>query len=100
MYYVTDFAVSRSHNIGGQDFATTNFNGPAAAYDGNGNLIPGSNGVDFAVNTGRRHEPQFTVLDGTNIYDPTTYSITRSTVPKYGSLQLSVPSSCAVGKRC
>jgi TonB-dependent receptor len=99
MYYVTDFAVSRSHNIGGQDFATTNFNGPAAAYDNKGNLIPGSNGVDFAVNTARRYEPQFTALDGTNIYDPTTYSITRSTFPKYGSSQLSVQGSFSVGKR-
>src|SRR5258708_24416800 len=81
MYYVTDFAVSRSHNIGGQDFGTTNFNGPAAVYDNNGKLIPATNGVDFAVHTARRYEPQSTAPYGTHIYDPTTYSITRSTLP-------------------
>src|SRR5215469_949494 len=64
-YYNIDFAVSRSHNLGGQDFATTNYNGPTASYDNNGNLTPGSNGVDLGLSTSRLYKPQFPVLDGT-----------------------------------
>ncbi len=46
---VYEFAGSRSHNIGGQDFPTTNFSGAAASYDANGNLVPGSAGADLAL---------------------------------------------------
>jgi TonB-dependent receptor len=99
MYYNVDFAVSRSHNLGGQDFATTNYNGPTASYDNNGNLLPGSTGVDLGLNTGRLYKPQFPVLDGTNIYDPTTYSITRTSYPSYGSSQLNFQGGASVGRR-
>ena len=99
MYYTVDFAVSRAHNIGGQDFATTNYNGPTASYDPNtGALLPGSTGVDLAVNTKRLYKPQFPVLDGTNIYDATTYLMTRTSYPSYGSSQLNFQGGASVGK--
>lgn len=46
---VVEAAGSRGHNIGGQDFATTNFNGAAASYDNTGHLLPGSSGADLAL---------------------------------------------------
>jgi TonB-dependent receptor len=84
MYYIVDFAVSRAHNIGGQDFATTNFSGPT---------------VDLGLSTARLYKPQFNVLDGTNIYDPTTYSISKVSFPSYGSSQLNFQGGASVGRR-
>ena len=84
MYYMVDFAVSRAHNIGGQDFATTNYNGPT---------------VDLGLNTSRLYKPQFPVLDGTNIYDPSTYTISRTSFPSYGSSQLNFQGGASAGRR-
>jgi TonB-dependent receptor len=84
MYYVVDFAVSRAHNIGGQDFATTNFQGP---------------NVNLGVSTSRLYKPQFPVLDGTNIYDPAQYSMTQTSYPSYGSAQLNFQGGASAGKR-
>jgi len=84
MYYVVDFAVSRAHNIGGQDFATTNFQGP---------------NVNLGLSTARLYKPQFPVLDSTNIYDTTQYSMTRTTYPSYGSSQLNFQGGASAGKR-
>jgi TonB-dependent receptor len=84
MYYVLDFAVSRAHNIGGQDFATTKFQGPT---------------VDLGLSTARLYKPQFPVLDGTNIYDPTMYAMTSTSYPSYGSSQLNFQGGASVGRR-
>jgi TonB-dependent receptor len=92
-----EFAVSRSHNIGGQDFSTANFAGPAPSFDSAGNPI--TPGVDFAANSGRLYEPQFPVLDGTNIYNPNTYSLSSYTIPNYSSTQLNLQGGASVGRR-
>ena len=84
MYYAVDFAVSRAHNIGGQDFATTNFQGP---------------NVNLGMSTSRLYKPQFPVLDGTNIYDPAQYSMTQTSYPSYGSAQLNFQGGASAGKR-
>ena len=84
MYYIVDFSVSRAHNIGGQDFATTNYQGP---------------NVNLGLSTARLYKPQFPVLDGTNIYDPTQYFITDTSYPSYSSSQLNFQGGASVGKR-
>src|SRR6202035_3264506 len=59
-----EFAASRSHNIGGQDFATTNFSG--------------NQSVDVAVNQKDPFRPKLFALDSTNLYDPTEYVFVNS----------------------
>ncbi len=92
-----EFAVSRAHNIGGQDFSTASFAGPAPSFDATGNPI--TPGIDFAANSGRLYEPQFPVLDGTNIYNPSTYSLSSYTIPNYASTQLNLQGAASVGRR-
>lgn len=79
-----EFSVSRSHNIGGQDFASTSFSGPS---------------VNLGLNTARTYEPQFTVLDGTNIFDPTAYTLSSYSIPQYASSQLNFQGAASLAKR-
>ena len=89
IYYIADFAVSRAHNIGGQDFATTRFNnGPIS-----------QSGIQFALDTSNPYKPQFPVLNGVNIYDPTQYFLSSYSIPYYHSTQLNFQGSASVGKR-
>jgi TonB-dependent receptor len=60
-----EFAVSRGHNIGGQDFPTTNFNGPS--------------NVTFTQSLSDPYRPKFTATDGTNGFDPAQYQLPIST---------------------
>lgn len=83
-----EFAGSRSHNIGGQDFATTNFAAPTASYDNAGNLIPGPTGADVAVNQSNPLRPKFVAQDGSNLYDPTQYTVTHTVFPIYHATQV------------
>jgi len=92
-----EFAASRSHNIGGQDFATTNFNGAAATYDTNGNLL--TTGPDIAVNQKDPHRPKLVALDSTNLYDPTQYFITNSSFTNYIAQQLNFQGAASVARR-
>ena len=87
-YIIYDFSVSRAHNIGGQDFATTKFNG--------GPISQG--GIQFGLNTSNGYEPQFPVQNGVNIYDPTQYYISSYLIPHYHSTQLNLQGSISVGK--
>jgi TonB-dependent receptor len=68
------FAISRGHNYGGQDFPTTNFSGPT--------------GVTFGLNESDPYRPKISPLDGTNIYDPTKYALTQTVLPNYRSAEL------------
>jgi TonB-dependent receptor len=82
-----EFAVSRGHNIGGQDFPTTNFTGPS---------------VDLALDQSNPYAPNFKVLDGTNIFDPTKYSILASDGTSYNyyhSTQLNFQGSATLDRR-
>ncbi len=69
-------AVSRSHNSGGQDFATTNFNGPQ--------------NIQFALDQSNPRRPKLSTIDGTNVLDPTLYSIANTIIPSYNATQLNL----------
>ena len=94
-----EFAGSRSHNIGGQDFATTNFGAPTASYDAAGNLLPGSTGADLAVNLRNPFRPNFTALDSSNIYDPTQYQLSNTSFTHYIATQLNFQGAASVARR-
>jgi TonB-dependent receptor len=79
-----EFAVSRGHNIGGQDFPTTNFNGPSVA---------------LALNQSDPYVPRFNVTDGTNIFDPTQYSLANSSHNFYHATQLNFQGSASAARR-
>ncbi|MDR3726393.1 MAG: TonB-dependent receptor [Terracidiphilus sp.] len=61
-----EVAGARSHNIGGQDFATSSFQGPNA---------------DLAADSANPRRPQFPVLDGTNVLDAASYGLSGVKVP-------------------
>jgi TonB-dependent receptor len=81
---VYEVAGSRSHNIGGQDFATTNFSGPSA---------------DIAVNLSDPYRPKLTPVDGTNPYDPSQYSISKTVIPQYHATQVNYQGAASVARR-
>jgi TonB-dependent receptor len=68
-----EFSVSRGHNYGGQDFPTTYFNG--------------AQNVQFNLNQSNPYRPKLYTVDGTNIYDPTAYSIASTVIPNYRSAE-------------
>jgi TonB-dependent receptor len=73
------FAVSHAHNQGGQDFATTYFDGPQ--------------NVTYALDQSNPYKPKLTATDGTNILDPAAYSISSGNgilIPSYNSTQLNL----------
>src|SRR5712664_2372842 len=80
-----EVAGSRSHNIGGQDFATTNFNG--------------NQSVDLAVNQSDPHRPKFVALDGSNLYDPTQYQISNTSITHYIAQQLNFQGAASAARR-
>ena len=80
-----EFAASRSHNIGGQDFATTNFGGNQSA--------------DIALNQKDPHRPKLFALDNTNLYDPTQYFLTNSSFTNYIAQQLNFQGAASVARR-
>lgn len=80
-----EFAGSRSHNIGGQDFETTNFNG--------------NQSVDLALSLKDPLRPKFTALDGSNIYDPTQYQIAKTSFTHYIATQLNFQGATSLARR-
>src|SRR5467141_3828883 len=80
-----EFAGSRSHNIGGQDFQTTNFNG--------------NQSVDLALSLQDPLRPKFTALDGTNLYDPSQYLIAKSSFTNYIAQQLNFQGAASLARR-
>src|SRR5229473_1417399 len=80
-----EFAASRSHNIGGQDFETTNFSG--------------NQSVDVAVNQKDPFRPKLFALDNTNLYDPTQNLITNSSFTSYIAQQLNFQGAASAARR-
>jgi TonB-dependent receptor len=76
------FAVSRGHNDGGQDFATTYFGGPS--------------NVTFGLNQNDPLRPKLAPLDGTNVYDPTAYALSSTVLPSYRSWELDYQGSASL----
>ena len=79
------FAGSRSHNIGGQDFATTNFNG--------------NQSVDLAVDQSNPLKPEFVALDSSSLYDPTQYQIANTSITHYIAQQLNFQGAASLARR-
>jgi TonB-dependent receptor len=83
-----EFAVSRAHNIGGQDFPTTSFTGPA--------------GVQFQLDQSDPRVPKLNLVGNSPIFDPTQYSIKSSDGTDftiYHATQLNFQGSAAVSRR-
>src|SRR5260221_1272739 len=80
-----EFAGSRSHNIGGQDFSTTNFNG--------------NQSVDLAGNQTDTHRPKFVVPDGSKLYYPTQYQISNTSITHYIAQQLNFQGAASAARR-
>jgi TonB-dependent receptor len=94
-----EFAGSRSHNIGGQDFPTTNFNGAAASYDSAGNLLPGSTGADLGLSLSDPYRPKLSPLDTTSIYDATQYALSKTSFTQYHATQLNFQGAASLARR-
>ncbi len=62
-FLVYNFAVSRGHNIGGQDFPTTNFTG--------------NSNVPFTLDLSNPLRPKFNATDGSSLFDATQYGCLR-----------------------
>jgi TonB-dependent receptor len=99
MLIVIEASGSRGHNIGGQDFATTNFNGPTASYDSTGHLMTGPTGADLAVSLADPLRPKFVALDGSNLYDPTQYSVSQTDFTSYIATQVNYQGSASIARR-
>jgi len=83
MVIIYEFAVSRGHNYTGQDFPTTYFNGPS--------------NVAFNLNESNPQIPKLTPV-GTNIYDPTTYSLASTVLTNYRSVELDYEGGASLAK--
>jgi|HubBroStandDraft_2_1064218.scaffolds.fasta_scaffold00138_8 TonB-dependent receptor len=81
---VYEFAGSRGHNIGGQDFPTTNFNGNSAALQ---------------LSLSDPYRPKFTALDGSNLYDPTQYTVSKTIFPIYHATQVNFQGAISAQRR-
>lgn len=79
------FSVSRGHNFGGQDFPTTNFNGPS--------------NIQFGLNESNPYRPKLSPLDSTDIYNPAGYSIASTSIPDYHTTQLNYQGAVALTHR-
>ncbi len=79
---VYDVAVSRGHNIGGQDFPTTYFTGPS--------------NVTFAEDLTNRYRPKLVATDGTNGYDAAGYTVNESDIGRYHATQLNIQGSASL----
>ena len=78
-----EFAVSRSHQIGG--FPTTYFNGPQ--------------NVAFNLDNTNPRRPQFSVSNSVNIFDPTAYSINNVLEPQAYMNQLNFQGALTAARR-
>src|ERR1700730_7782326 len=78
-----EFAVSRSHQIGG--FPTTYFNGPQI--------------VAFNLDNTDPFRPRFTPTNGVNLFDPTAYSIGEVLEPQAYMNQLNIQGAATASRR-
>jgi TonB-dependent receptor len=86
-----EFAVSRGHNIGGQDFPTTFFAMP--------------NNIQYGLDLSDPRIPRLNPVDGTNVFDPSQYTLDtvnnndQSMFNYYHATQLNFQGSAAVARR-
>src|SRR5260370_29602558 len=84
-----EFAVSRAHNIGGQDFATTRFNGGPISQPS----------ILINLGTSNPYQPQFPLVGNVNIFDPTPDVRSSDTIPNYASTQLNFVGAACFARR-
>lgn len=77
-----EMAVSRGHNIGGQAFPTTYFNGPS--------------NVTFVADKSDPYRPKLVAVDGTNGFDPSQYGVSESDFYVYHATQLNVEGAASL----
>jgi TonB-dependent receptor len=77
-----EFAASRGHNIGGQDFPTTYFSG-----------VNQLSSVAFNQDLSNPYRPRFIATDGSNGFDATQYTVTESDIGRYHATQLNFQGS-------
>ena len=75
-FFVYNFAVSRGHNIGGQDFPTTNFSG--------------NSNVPFNLDLSNPLRPKFNATDGSSLFDATQYAVSDTDSTRYHATQLNI----------
>lgn len=78
-----EFAVSRSHVIGG--FPTTYFSGPQ--------------NVQMTLDTSNPYRPKFSVINGVNIFDATAHTISQAEPIHLHTGQLNFQGAASVGRR-
>jgi TonB-dependent receptor len=88
---IYEFAASRGHNIGGQAFPTTNFTGTTNASGKNdlGN-------VAFVADLSDPYRPRLTATDGTNGFDPGSYTASSSVTYQYHATQVNYQGSASL----
>ncbi len=79
---VCEFAGSRGHNIGGQDFPATNFNG--------------NSNVPFSLDLSNPLRPKFNATDGSSLYDPAQYGVSGTDSTRYHATQLNFQGSASL----
>ena len=93
---IYDFAVSRGHNIGGQDFPTTRFGGPGYANSLSPGTDPTLSGVGFSEDVSDPYRPKIVANDGTNGFDATQYSVYQSALGSYHATQVNIQGSASL----
>jgi TonB-dependent receptor len=80
-----EFAVSRGHNIGGQDFPTTRFTG-----------INALSTVAFSEDLGDPYRPKIFATDGSNGWDAASYTVSKSSTGSYHATQVNLQGSASL----
>ena len=75
-FLVYEFAVSRGHNIGGQDFPTTSFTG--------------NSNVPLSLDLTNPLRPKFKAADGSSLFDATQYGVSGTNSTRYHATQLNI----------
>jgi TonB-dependent receptor len=95
-----NFAVSRGHNIGGQDFPTTSFALQDPATPGQ------AAGVQYSLDLSNPFVPALNAAGGANLFDPTKYALDntgnvtdQTSFNYYHATQLNFQGSAAVSRR-
>jgi TonB-dependent receptor len=75
-FFVYNFAVSRGHNIGGQDFPSTNFTGKS--------------NVPFSLDLTNPLRPKFNATDGSSLFNAPQYAVSSTDSTRYHATQLNI----------
>lgn len=79
---VYEFAGSRGHNIGGQDFPTTNFSGNSS--------------VPFTLDLSNPLRPKFSATDKTSLFEPTQYGVSTTDYTRFHATQVNFQGSASL----